>query len=105
VKRVRLQNSWLHRRNNPASNEARDQETSTFDVVKKLLAENRIRQYDYRQLIVHLTRKCGYSSRGLHVRYALKLHDDYGVTSGTSGMKKENVGIITQYQDLTGFSV
>jgi hypothetical protein len=45
VKRIRLQNSWLRRHNNPASNEAQDQEISTFDVVERLLAEGRIRQY------------------------------------------------------------
>jgi hypothetical protein len=90
VKRIRLQNSWLHLHNNPASNEAQDQETSTFDAVEQLLAEDRIRQYSYRQLITHLARKYGHRPRALHVRYALKLLDDYGVTSRTPGMKKKH---------------
>jgi hypothetical protein len=33
VKRIRLQNSWLCRHNNTASNEAQDQEISTFNAV------------------------------------------------------------------------
>jgi hypothetical protein len=78
VKRIRLRNSWLRRHNNPASNEAQDQETSTFDAVEQLLAEGRIRQYGYRHLIIHLARKYGHRTRALYVRYALKLLDDYG---------------------------
>jgi hypothetical protein len=89
MKRIRLQNGWLRRHNNPTSNEAQDQETSTFDAVEQLLAEGRIRQYSYRQLITHLSRKYGHRPKALHVRDALKLLDNYGVTSRTSGMKKK----------------
>ena len=48
VKRIRLQNNWLRRHNNPTSNEAQDQEASTFDAVEQLLAEGHIYQYGYR---------------------------------------------------------
>ena len=78
VKRIRLQNSWLRRHNNPASHEAQDQEIGTFDAVEQLLAEGRIRQYGYRQLITHLARKYGHRPRALHVRNALKLLNEYG---------------------------
>src|SRR4051794_10338834 len=63
VKRIRLQNNWLRRHNNPASNEA--QENSTFDAVEELLAEGRVRQYGYRQLITRLARKYGHRPRAL----------------------------------------
>jgi hypothetical protein len=38
---------------------------------------------------LYTARKYEHRPRPLHVRYALKLLDDYGVTSGVPGMKKK----------------
>ena len=65
------------------------QEASTIDTIEQLLAEGRIRQYGYRQLITHLARKHGHRSRRDNVVTALRIPDDYGVTSRTPGMKKK----------------
>src|SRR6266496_1245112 len=73
VKRIRLQQGWLRRHNNPTVAEA--EQAKTFDIVEQLLAGGRIRQYGRRQLIVHLSRKYGHRSRGNDVREALQALD------------------------------
>jgi hypothetical protein len=47
----------------------RTKKLAPIDVVEQLLAEGRIRQYIYRQLITHLARKYGHRLRALYVRY------------------------------------
>ena len=87
VKRIRLEQGWLRRHNNPAAAEM--QKASTIDTIEQLLAEGRIRQYGRRQLITHLARKHGHRSREDDVLTALQILDEYGVTSRTPGMKKK----------------
>jgi len=70
VKRIRLQQGWLRRHNNPAV--AKAEQAKTFDTIEPLLAEGRIRQYGRRQLITHLSRKYGHRPRGNDVREALQ---------------------------------
>jgi len=65
------------------------QRASTIDVIKPLLAEGHIQQYGRRLLITHLTRKHGHRSRRNDVLTALRILNDYGVTSRTPGMKKK----------------
>jgi hypothetical protein len=60
VKRIRLEQGWLRRHNDPAAAEM--QEASTTDAIEQLLAEGRTRQYGRRQLITHLARKHGHRS-------------------------------------------
>ena len=43
VKRIRLEQGWLRRHNDPAAAEM--QEAGTIDAIEQLLAEGRIRQY------------------------------------------------------------
>jgi hypothetical protein len=80
------------------------QEASTIDTIKQLLAEGWIRQYGGRKLITHLARKHRHRSRQDDVLTALRILDDYGVISRTSGMKKNGV-TTTWSQDLTGYSI
>jgi hypothetical protein len=87
VKRIRLEQGWLRRHNDPAAAEM--QTASTVDTIEQLLAEGRIRQYGRRQLITHLTRKHGHRPRRNDVLTALRILDDYGVTSRTPGMRKK----------------
>jgi len=87
VKRIRLQQGWLRRHNDPAVAEA--EQAKTFDAIEQLLAEGRIRQYGRRQLIIHLSRKYGHRPRGNDVREALQALDAYGVISRTPEMKKK----------------
>jgi hypothetical protein len=61
----------------------------TFDTIKQLLAEGRIRQYGRRQLIVHLSRKYRYRPRGNDVRKALQALNAYKVISRMPGMRKK----------------
>ena len=46
VKRIRLEQRWLRRHNDPAAAEM--QKASTIDTIEQLLAEGRIRQYGRR---------------------------------------------------------
>jgi hypothetical protein len=69
VKRIRLQQGWLRRFNNPAVIKAK--QAITFNAIKQLLIEGRIRQYGRRQLIIYLSRKYGYRPRGNDIRKAL----------------------------------
>jgi DNA-directed RNA polymerase subunit N (RpoN/RPB10) len=78
VKRIRLEQGWLRRHNDPAAAEM--QRASTIDDIEQLLAEGCIRQYGCRQLITHLARKHGHRSREDDVLTALRILDDYGVT-------------------------
>jgi hypothetical protein len=87
VKRIRLEQGWLRRHNDPAAAEI--QEADTIDAVEQLLAEGRIRQYGRRQLITHLARKHRHRSRRNDVFTALRILDDYGVTSRAPEMKKK----------------
>jgi hypothetical protein len=87
VKRIRLEQGWLRRHNNPAAAEM--QEASTIDAIEQLLEEGRVRQYGRRQLMTHLARKHGHRSRHNDVLTALRILDDYGVISRTPGMKKK----------------
>jgi hypothetical protein len=69
VKRIRLEQGWLRRHNDPAAAEM--QQASAIDAIEQLLAEGRIRQYGRRQLITHLARKHGHRctpARELHAR-------------------------------------
>jgi hypothetical protein len=61
VKRIRLEQGWLRRHNDPTAAEM--QEATTIDAVEQLLVEGRIQQYGRRQLITHLARKYGHRSR------------------------------------------
>jgi hypothetical protein len=61
VKRIRLEQRWLRRHNDPTAAEI--QEASTIDTIEQLLEEGRIRQYGRRQLITYLARKYGHRSR------------------------------------------
>jgi hypothetical protein len=87
VKRIRLQQGWLRRFNNPAVAEA--EQAITFNAIEQLLVEGRIRQYGRRQLIIHLSRKYGHRPRGNDIREALQALDAYGVISRTSGIRKK----------------
>jgi len=89
VKRIRLEQGWLRRHNDPVAAEI--QEASTIDAIEQLLAEGRIRQYGRRQLITHLARKYGHRSRENDVRTALQILDEYGITSRTPRMKKKRL--------------
>src|SRR3954469_1890463 len=71
VKRIRLEQGWLRRHNDPAAAEM--QQASTVDAIEQLLAEGRIRQYSRRQLITHLARKHGHRSRQRDVLIALQI--------------------------------
>ena len=73
VKRIRLEQGWLRRHNDPAAAEM--QEAGT---IEQLLAEGRVRQYSRRQL-THLTYKHGHRSRRNDVLTALRILNDYGV--------------------------
>jgi hypothetical protein len=87
VKRIRLEEGWLRRHNDPAA--AETQEAGIIDAIEQLLAEGRIRQYGRRQLITHLARKHGHRSRRNNILTALQILYEYGVTSRTPGMKKK----------------
>jgi hypothetical protein len=87
IKRIRLEQGWLRRHNDPAAAEM--QEAGTIDAIEQLLAEGHIRQYGRRQLITHLARKHGHRPRRNDVLTALRILDDYGVISRTPGMVKK----------------
>jgi hypothetical protein len=93
VRRIRLQQGWLRRFNNPAVAEA--EQALTFDAIEQLLAEGRIRQYGRRQLITHLSRKYGHRPRGNHVREALQALDAYGVISRRPGMRRMRYSLLS----------
>jgi hypothetical protein len=82
VKRIRLEQGWLRRHNDPAAVET--QEAGTIDAIERLLAEGHIRQYGPRQFITHPARKHGQCYGEVASCHSCYLRDSRPFTSYTT---------------------